>query len=127
MDSFRDWINPIINSSHAKAMARHCSEAESQQFEEGYTRPRSYYGVLDMGVDPKFRRRGVARLMMKWGIEKAEKEHVPVRLSATPAGVPLYRSLGFRTIGHWTWCPNQETAWDIMQWDPPISTSTAVP
>jgi predicted N-acetyltransferase YhbS len=27
----------------------------------------------------------------------------PVTLVATVAGVPLYRSLGFRTIGHSTW------------------------
>ncbi|KAL4922120.1 hypothetical protein BDW62DRAFT_172966 [Aspergillus aurantiobrunneus] len=112
-----DLVNPILDSSHARAMARTCSDPDSRRFEKGYQRPRHYYGILDLGVDPKFQRQGAARCLMKWGMERAEKESLPVFLSVTPAGLPLYRSLGFRTVGKWIWRPKQDSEWDIMQWD----------
>lgn len=114
----RDWVNPIINSSHAKAMAKHCRDENSRHFIEGYSSPERYNGVLDIGVDPKFQRRGVARLLIEDGLKLVESQTLPVRLSATPARVPLYRSLIFRNIGQWTWRPRQELPWEIMQWNP---------
>ncbi|KAE8374287.1 acyl-CoA N-acyltransferase [Aspergillus bertholletiae] len=117
VEFFSDLVNPILDSSHARAMARVCSDPDSRRFEEGYQKPRNYYGVLDVGVDPTFQRQGAARRLMEWGMERAEKENLPVYLSATPAGQPLYKSLGFRTVGKWIWRPNQDSEWDIMQWD----------
>ncbi|KAI7780805.1 hypothetical protein LA080_015488 [Diaporthe eres] len=100
VDSVRDLVNPIIDSSHAKAMANMCSSEESQQWnEDGYKKPDEYWGILDLGVDPKYQRRGIARSLLQWGLERAEKEGLPVHLSATPDGASLYRSLGFRGVG----------------------------
>lgn len=50
-------------------------------------------------------------------MERARKENLPIYLSATPAGLPLYKSLCFRTIGKWRWHAKQGSEWDIMQWD----------
>lgn len=45
-------------------------------------------------VDPASRGRGVGRLLLERGLALVP-EHVTARLDATPAGEPLYRSLGF--------------------------------
>lgn len=120
VDSVRDLVNPIIDSSHAKAMANMCSSEESQQWnEDGYKKPDEYWGILDLGVDPKYQRRGIARSLLQWGLERAEKEGLPVHLSATPDGASLYKSLGFRGVGKWKWRPDQDRDWEIMRWDPP--------
>lgn len=120
LDSFRDFINPMIDSSHAKAMAEMCSSDESQRWnKDGYHKPDEYWGILDLRVDPKYQRRGIARSLLQWGLERAGKEGLPVHLSATPAGASLYHSLGFRSVGKWTWRPDQDSDWEIMRWDPP--------
>lgn len=120
VDTVRDLLNPIVDASHAKAMAKMCSSEESQRWnEDGYNKPDAYWGILDLGVDPKHQRRGIARMLLKWGLERAEKEGLPIHLSATPAGASLYTSLGFRSVGKWKWRPGQESDWEIMRWDPP--------
>lgn len=118
VDSVRDLMNPIVDSSHAKAMAKMCSSEEPQRWnEDGYKKPDEYWGILDLGVDPKYRRRGVAR-SLQWGLERAEDEGLPVHLSATPDGASLFSSLGFRSVGKWKWRPDQDRDWEIMRWDP---------
>lgn len=110
----------MVDSSHAKAMAKMCSSDDSQRWNEDcYEKPDEYWGILDLGVDPKYQRRGIARLLLQWALERAGKEGVPVHLSATPAAAQLYRSLGFRGVGKWTWRPDQDADWEIMRWDPP--------
>ncbi|CAG9978421.1 unnamed protein product [Clonostachys byssicola] len=117
VDFLSDSLNPIVSSSNTRSVAQHCSNPTSRRFLAGYEQPSSYYGVYDIGVSPKFQRRGVARQLMNWGIAKADQEALPVYLSATPAGKPLYERLGFRTVGYWTWRPQQGSEWDIMQRD----------
>ncbi|KAG6363137.1 hypothetical protein INS49_008232 [Diaporthe citri] len=53
------------------------------------------------------------------GEDDAEKDGLPVHLSATPDGATLYNSLGFRSVGKWKWRPGQDRDWEIMRWDPP--------
>lgn len=119
VDYMHDLLNPMIDSSHSSAMSKICDSAESQRWlEDGYEKPQEYYGILDIGVHPTCQRRGIARSMLQWGLERAEKQSLPVHLSATPAGVPLYHSLGFYTVGTWTWRRDQDSQWEIMRWDP---------
>ena len=52
--------------------------------------------VLNMYVDPEFRRRGIARRLMQTMIDWCRKEgFVNVSLHASKSGRPLYESLGF--------------------------------
>ena len=52
--------------------------------------------VLNVYVDPEFRRRGIARWIMQAMIEWCRKEgFVNVSLHASKFGRPLYESLGF--------------------------------
>lgn len=126
VDSIRDLVNPMVDSSHMKAMANMCSSEESQRWnQDGYKKPDEFWGILDLGVDPKYQRRGIARLLLQWGLERAEREGLPVHLSATPDGASLYSSLGFRSVGKWKWRPDQDTDWEIMRWDPPTDAHIA--
>ncbi|TFG67329.1 MAG: N-acetyltransferase, partial [Anaerolineales bacterium] len=52
----------------------------------------SWLGMLL--VAPEHRRQGIATTLLKTAIDFA-KEYGPICLDATPAGAPLYRSLGF--------------------------------
>ncbi|HUJ96046.1 MAG TPA: GNAT family N-acetyltransferase [Terriglobales bacterium] len=53
--------------------------------------------ILNMYVEPEFRRRGIARRLMQIMIEWCRKEgFVNVQLHASDQGRPLYESLGFR-------------------------------
>ncbi|MCJ1441851.1 MAG: hypothetical protein MMC23_002343 [Stictis urceolatum] len=52
-----------------------------------------------LGVDPKFQRKGVGGLLMRWGMETARREGVPVGLTASPQGLSLYMKWGFEEVG----------------------------
>ncbi|KAL4866235.1 hypothetical protein BDV12DRAFT_138390 [Aspergillus spectabilis] len=49
-------------------------------------------------VHPEYQRRGIARELLQWGLEEAEKLGLEVYLEATPAGRPFYSRCGFETV-----------------------------
>ncbi|OAX78674.1 hypothetical protein ACJ72_07018, partial [Emergomyces africanus] len=55
--------------------------------------------VLELiATSPAFERQGHASRLLKWGIEKAERDRARIFLEATPAGLPLYERLGWRVV-----------------------------
>ena len=52
-----------------------------------------------MAVDPKHQRKGVARKLMQWGIERGDIEGVPIGLYSSPNGAKLYGAVGFVEVG----------------------------
>lgn len=53
-----------------------------------------------MLVDPEYRRRGLGTRLMRTALEHLQRIGVnSIKLDATPAGRPLYESLGFRSEG----------------------------
>ena len=46
-------------------------------------------------VHPDYRRRGVGKLLMAWGLEKADEMGLECYIDATSEGVPLYETFGF--------------------------------
>jgi ribosomal protein S18 acetylase RimI-like enzyme len=52
-----------------------------------------------LGTLPEYRRRGYGGTLVKWGIERATVDNVPLSLDAGPQGVALYKSLGFCELG----------------------------
>lgn len=58
--------------------------------------------VLDLdylGVHPDQQRRGIGRMLLNWGVEKAREENKDAFLIATPAGFPLYKAAGWEDMG----------------------------
>lgn len=48
---------------------------------------------------PDYRRRGCASTLVRWGMDRAIDDQVPLTLIAGPLGFPLYKSLGFQVLG----------------------------
>ena len=46
---------------------------------------------------PKYERRGVSTTLVKWGLERADREGWPCFTEASPRGTPVYARLGFDT------------------------------
>ena len=57
-------------------------------------------GIYDMGVLPASRRRGHGRALVLAALSRARARHcATVTLNATAEGEPLYRSVGFESLG----------------------------
>ncbi|KAJ6788771.1 hypothetical protein PWT90_03322 [Aphanocladium album] len=52
-----------------------------------------------LGVDPEHQRRGIGKMLLNWGLDKAREENRDTYLIATPAGLPLYQAVGFEDLG----------------------------
>ena len=50
-------------------------------------------------LSPSHLRKGIAKRMMGWIGERADRDMLPVVLAGSPAGVPLYRAVGFEEVG----------------------------
>ncbi|KAJ3005163.1 hypothetical protein HKX48_000839 [Thoreauomyces humboldtii] len=59
--------------------------------------PSWYLNLL--AVDPAVQGRGIGEMLTRWGMERAERDGLYVRLHATEAGSGLYRKLGFGVVG----------------------------
>lgn len=71
--------------------------------------------VIDLqtiAVHPSHQRRGVGKLLMKWGINIAKQMRVPVYLEATHEGVPLYKKCGFETLKKGVLLKSKVTKWE---------------
>jgi ribosomal protein S18 acetylase RimI-like enzyme len=53
-------------------------------------------GVIS--VDPACQRQGIGSLLVRYGLEEAQKSGEKVFLISAPSGKPLYLSLGFREL-----------------------------
>ena len=58
-------------------------------------------GTLVLGllcVHPDLQRRGVGKELVRWGLQQAADLGLTVHLEASPEGIPLYHSLGFKVV-----------------------------
>ncbi|KAM0194423.1 hypothetical protein ACHAPC_000897 [Botrytis cinerea] len=77
-----------------------------------------YLELAALAVHPKFHRRGIGGMMLRYGIDLAQKEQVPLVLEASRAGTLLYTKNGFRETGRTEMFP--EVIVVAMQLDPKI-------
>ncbi|KAI9840231.1 MAG: hypothetical protein M1838_004152 [Thelocarpon superellum] len=59
----------------------------------------SYWLLRVLAVSPALQRRGIGGRLLRWGLDVAQSEGVPVTLEATPQGQGLYLQNGFRKFG----------------------------
>lgn len=80
--------------------------------------PQLYLGLL--ATHPDWDGHGLGAAQVEVGLRKAARANTPVTLIATPAGFPLYDSLGFRSLANLTFVKldNLGTLWEeYMRWD----------
>ncbi|KAI1110228.1 acyl-CoA N-acyltransferase [Nemania sp. NC0429] len=63
---------------------------------EAAQRPHIYLFIIF--THPDYRRTGVGRQLMSWGLEKSKQLDVDIFLDSTPYGRPLYEATGFEYI-----------------------------
>ncbi|PKY07114.1 acyl-CoA N-acyltransferase [Aspergillus campestris IBT 28561] len=54
-----------------------------------------FYYLKMLATRPEYRGQGIASRLLRWGMERAEEEKVPVFLSSSPAGKSVYERAGF--------------------------------
>ncbi len=60
-----------------------------------------YWYLCALGVEPERQRKGVGSLLLRWGLERAREEGVPVSLIGSDEGRRLYAKYGFKVVD-WT-------------------------
>lgn len=50
-------------------------------------------------MDPAHQRKGVGKLLTRWGVDRAVEEHKSIHFLSSPAGAQLYRAMGFEEVG----------------------------
>lgn len=48
-----------------------------------------------LGVDPKQQKRGIGKMLVDWGVQKATEQQRDCYLVSTPSGLRLYEATGF--------------------------------
>lgn len=53
-----------------------------------------------LGTFPQYRRRGVGKVGLNWGFERAREDGVPLLVTSSISGEKLYRAAGFKVVGN---------------------------
>jgi hypothetical protein len=98
--SLEDWYNALFPSLNPCFSLENLRSVDPVQNEEW---DREVFGecwsLEFLQVFPSWQRRGLSKILMGWGQKQAEKEAVPIVVSASPVGNLAYRSAGFKSIG----------------------------
>ncbi|OAA76568.1 Acyl-CoA N-acyltransferase [Akanthomyces lecanii RCEF 1005] len=112
---FSMWEEPLPEGQAGESMTKGVVPCETLD-EEAYNELRraSHEATVDflgkdgskhmwyldyLGVDPGQQRRGIGKMLLNWGLEKAQEQGKDAYLIATPAGRPLYQAAGFEDLG----------------------------
>ncbi|KAH8891974.1 putative GNAT family acetyltransferase [Thozetella sp. PMI_491] len=98
-------IDPEVAAAAQAALDTTALESLRREVNEGAKALLGDRGYKDafhldyIAVDPQHRRRGVGKLLLEWGMQKAAAAGKDCFLMSTPAGRPLYAAAGFEEIG----------------------------
>ncbi|KAF2854469.1 hypothetical protein T440DRAFT_387404 [Plenodomus tracheiphilus IPT5] len=73
-----------------------------------YMGTQPFYFLHILATDPDHHRRGAGKMLLKWGLDQADRDGLPAFLEASLMGRPLYASLGFKT--------RHEEVWDLQKY-----------
>lgn len=71
---------------------------KNTQFDDFYPKLDSSIHMPYLAVSPKHQRKGIGKMLVKYGQGLAEKENVPVSLEASINGRKLYENCGFKIV-----------------------------
>lgn len=97
---FELWLVPdtISDQKNAEMFSSWIAQ-DSAKFWAPYPERKNRWYTNSVIVSPDYHSKGVGKMMMRTVLEKAQRERVPVGLSASPHGEFLYRRLGFLLLG----------------------------
>jgi GNAT superfamily N-acetyltransferase len=58
----------------------------------------TFLDCMTMATHPDYRRKGIGRLLVQWGIDVAEQLGLPIYLESTTSAIPFYESIGFQAV-----------------------------
>ncbi|KAH8677927.1 acyl-CoA N-acyltransferase [Xylariales sp. PMI_506] len=59
---------------------------------------RKHVYCVTMATHPDYRRKGIGRMLVQWGIDIAEQLGLPIYVESTTTAVPLFESTGFKIL-----------------------------
>ena len=68
-------------------------------------------------VHPEYRRQGLGKMLVQWGVDRAVEEKVVCGLEASGMGKGLYEGLGFRVLGVQDVFDDEGSRGYVMMWD----------
>ncbi|TFB00393.1 hypothetical protein CCMA1212_007630 [Trichoderma ghanense] len=90
-------VPPPSFDQEAYAELRAIVSADHQEM-FGQTGIKDVWHLDYLGVDPQHQRKGIGRMLLDWGLSRADSENKDCYLMATPAGRPLYTKRGFEVV-----------------------------
>jgi hypothetical protein len=107
-----------INQTRLDHKQKYMREAEKVYLDDVY--PRQVY-LGGLATHPKWDGNGFAKVHLDWGMALADKIGLPTTLLASPAGYPLYTSVGFESLHNATIerLDGKGTIWfEVMKYSP---------
>lgn len=111
------WPDRISDMKAVKAFEG-WNKMDAQKYWTGYPEREERWHAASVVVSPEYQGKGIGRILMGHVIEKAQKERVPVGLTASPHGEMLYRKLGFEMLGDFCHRVANDEGGGIMIWYP---------
>lgn len=66
-----------------------------------------------------YQRRGIGACLVRWGLDQAQAERVPVGVESSLAGMRLYEKMGFREFDNMRYGEKEKETMPVMVWEPP--------
>ena len=107
------------DDAHVKEHSRAGSEGQKRFLDPRFGTEQIHLQAL--GTHPSFARRGLARALCRWGMDRAARDGVAATLMASPMGRGVYPRLGFEELGSVTAQvagEDEKTHLYAMAWDP---------
>ena len=105
---------------HIQTYTTAMEKAKERYFKDGHSERQLTLQVL--GTHPKYRRRGAATVLCKWGLGLATERDLIVLVFASPMGRELYDHLSFDTLGRaFVKVDGDPSEWEyeftVMKWE----------
>lgn len=85
----RHDVDRAREAAFSKTMSSYAREHFVAEFGDRHL----HLGMI--ATHPDYQRRGAAGMMLRWGIDKAEREGLAISLFASPMGKPVYQHMGY--------------------------------
>ena len=115
-DNYYSYVDPVNNRKNFSDMMRILRKPfDPEIFAEAWE-------LSGLCVRRDYQRRGLAKILLKWGLDQAAAERVPAVVKSSPAGIKVYEQAGFRgfetlEFGSFNFGPGGGI--NVLVWEPP--------